>query len=96
MNTLQSEPENPLGSSDARKYAAGRFLWIKNDTSTFYQAGTLTWNRTDGQPSGITESSDDPPAQSYGFYKNAKLRPLVITPTATWMSEARPPATSAS
>lgn len=71
-DTLDSEQDNPLGSSNPEEYAAGRFLWIKNETSGFYHAGTLTWNRTEeagGKPSGMQGLLSN--TVSWGFYRNS-------------------------
>lgn len=71
LDTLQSEQDNPLGSGQASEYAAGRFIWIRNKSSRFYLAGSLTWNRSEaagGKPSGITDADNF--AKSWGFYKN--------------------------
>lgn len=75
-NTLSSEQDNPLGTGQPLQYAAGRFLWVLNDTSTqswgWHHAGHITWNITEqsgGEPSGITEPTGAPVA--HGFYRNA-------------------------
>lgn len=71
-DTLESEQNNPLGSGQAQEYASGRFLWIQNDTSGWYHASGLTWNRTEdagGTPSGLAGENEN--GISYGFYRNA-------------------------
>lgn len=70
LDTLQAENSNPLGTPNAENYAAGRFLWIKNYTSDFYHAGSLSWNITEdagGKPSGVT---NDDGTVAWGFYRN--------------------------
>lgn len=71
-DTLLSEQDNPLGSGNPEQYAAGRFLWIKNETSSMYHAGTLSWNISadaGGVPNGITNEPTNTVAR--GFYRNA-------------------------
>lgn len=73
LDTLESEPVNPLGTGNSSKYAAGRFLWIKNNSGPFYLAGSLTWNITEsagGEPNGVTDPSGDV-YQSHGYWRNA-------------------------
>lgn len=72
-NTIDAEPDNPLGTGVAAEYAAGRFLWIKNESSQWYHAGVLSWNITSaagGWPAGVTYYSNDDWV-STGYYRNA-------------------------
>lgn len=73
-DTLQSEQDNPLGTGVASEHASGKFLWIKNDTSSMYHAGFLSWNITasaGGKPTGMTTGFDNPSTNSWGYYRNA-------------------------
>ena len=72
ISTLTSEPENPLGSNDAQDYASGGFLWIRNQSSNWYHAGTLSWNRTEnvgGKPPSMANELAN--SISFGYYQNA-------------------------
>ncbi len=71
-NTLESEDDNPLGTGQANEYGAGRFFWIKNESSGFYHAGSISWNQTEeagGKPSGITNEPSN--SKAWGYYRNA-------------------------
>ncbi len=72
VDTLSAEYRNPLGTGRADRYAAGRFVWIKNQTSRFYHVGSLTWNITEsagGWPSGVENEPSN--TRSMGYYRNA-------------------------
>ena len=72
VDTLESEPSRPYGSSDPLDFSAGGVITLKNETdSEFFFAGRIEWNWTQDIPNHDWSAVDDVDAVSWGYLRNA-------------------------
>ena len=68
-DTIEDENVRPLGQTDSTFYSAGGVLLVQNETlPTFYWAGRLEWNNTEGISNMLTGGVQSP--AGFGFIRN--------------------------
>jgi hypothetical protein len=77
VDTLESEPFNPIPNGNSKDFSSGSVLMIRRNESgaNYYYAGRLEWNITEvkpgveGPPGSSTSGGDT--AVVWGYYRNA-------------------------
>jgi len=70
VDTLESEPDRPYGSSDPTEYSAGGVLTIRNESGIgqFFFTGRIEWNWTQDIPNHDWSNVTNPVA--WGYFRN--------------------------
>lgn len=69
VDTITSEPVNPIPIGAAQNYSSGGVLVLNTSEGAFYYVGRLEWNIT--RPQGTGTTNCDGTWSTWGYYRNA-------------------------
>ena len=71
VDTLESEPSRPYGSSNPTDFSAGGVIAIQNESDPgYFFAGRIEWNWTQDIPNHDWTAVDDVDAVAWGYFRN--------------------------
>ncbi len=73
VNTEELETENPIGTSNISKYAAGGFILFRNESTDldYFHLGRLEWNLTEIMDTEVLDLSPGVTKFGHGWYRKA-------------------------